>query len=185
MQIFTDEKECNKMNGFAAYSIPAMLALSGILVFFSKKQLFQVFLSGCADGLKTAYGILPSLILLVVAVRMFRESGGMAFVCNALAGVCGMLKIPVEIVPTVLMRAVSGSGATASAKELFETSGPDSLAGRAVSILLGSSDTILYTFSVYFAHTKIIHTRHAMPCAFAVLVFCTVLSCALARLFFA
>lgn len=172
------------MSTLASFAMPGVLALVGIFIFFSKKELFSVFLSGCSDGLKTAKDILPSLILLVVAVRMFSASGGMDILCNALSGVCHVLHIPEDILPVMLMRAVSGSGATAAAKELFETSGPDSFSGRAASVFMGSSDTILYTFSVYFAHTKTQKTRHALPCAFAVMIFCTLLSCALTKLFF-
>ena len=169
------------MTHIAEYALPLFITCAAFLLLFSKKQLFPLFISGCSEGIKTAVGLLPTFVILVVAVRMFCASGALEALCTVLSPICEMLHIPKDLLPVAIMRPVSGSGATAMITELFSVSGPDSAAGKAASVLMGSSDTILYTLSVYFAHTGTKRTGYALPVSFAVMLFCLVLSCFLAE----
>ena len=168
------------MINIASYALPAVITAAGVIFAVSKKDMLPLFLEGCSEGLKTTFGLLPTLILLIVAVKMFSASGALSVLCSAMSPVCRFLGIPEEMLPVALMRPVSGSGATAMVKQLFDTRGPDSFAGRAASVLMGSSDTILYTVSVYFAHTGTKKTGYTLPAAFAVMLFCLAVSCFLA-----
>ena len=171
------------MTDIAAYTLPVIITLSGIMLAFSKKDLFSLFLSGCSDGLKTTAGILPTLIMLVVAVKMLSASGALEATCSVLSPLCVKIGIPEEVLPVVLMRPVSGSGATAMIKELFDNSGPDSAAGRIASVLMGSSDTIIYTLSLYFSHVGAKKTGYALPAAFILMIFCLFVSCFICSIF--
>lgn len=171
------------MTDIASFMLPAVMVCAGLLFMFSKKDLFPLFVSGCSDGLKTTVSLLPTLIMLIVAVKMFSASGALSALCAALSPLCRMLGVPEELLPVAIMRPVSGSGATAMIKELFDTAGPDGIAGRAASVMMGSSDTILYTLSIYFAHTGTKKTGYALPAAFAVMIFCLAVSCFLAGRF--
>lgn len=170
------------MTAIASFFLPSVFLCVAIILFFSKKDLFPLFVSGCKEGAKLSYELLPTLILLIVSARMFSASGGMQALCTILSPFCKMLGIPSELLPVALMRPISGSGATAMITELFSASGPDSEAGTAASVLMGSSDTILYTLSVYFSHIKAKKTGYALPVSFAVMIFCLVFSCFLARI---
>lgn len=172
------------MNLLASFAIPGILLLVSLLIFTSKKELFAEFSAGCSDGMRTTVQILPTLLLLMVAVRMFSASGALAALCHALEPVCRLVGLPSEMLPVVLMRPLSGSGATAMLTQLFSSGSPDSFAGRAASVLMGSSDTILYTVSMYFSHTKTKKTGYALPVSFIVMLFCVALSCAVTRLYF-
>ena len=88
------------------------------------------------------------------------------------------------MLPVIFMRPISGSAATAMINELFAEQGPDSFAGRAASVLMGSSDTIIYTLSMYFGAVGIRRTRHALPAAFLTLIFCTLFSVWITGIFF-
>ena len=171
------------MTDIAAFMLPAVMVAAGLLFAFSKKDLFPLFISGCSDGLKTTASLLPTLIMLIVGVKMFSASGALSALCTVLSPLCRELGIPEELLPVAVMRPISGSGATAMIKELFDTAGPDGVAGRAASVMMGSSDTILYTLSVYFAHTRTKKTGYAMFASFAVMLFCLAVSSFLAGKF--
>ncbi len=170
------------MTNLASFFLPSVFLCVAAILFFSKKDLFPLFLSGCKEGARLTYELLPTLILLIVSVRMFSASGGMQALCAAISPLCKTLGIPTELLPVAIMRPISGSGATAMITELFATSGPDSRAGAAASVLMGSSDTILYTLSVYFSHIKAKKTGYALPVSFAVMIFCLVFSSFIAKL---
>lgn len=168
------------VSSLASYALPSIVAAAGLMLALSKKDLLSQFLSGCTDGIKTTFGLMPTLLLLVVGVKMFSASGALSALCTVLSPLCRFFGMPEEILPVFLMRPISGSGATAMIRELFAGSGPDSTAGRTASILMGSSDTIFYTLSVYFAHTGTKKTGGALLLSFLLLFFCTALSCLLA-----
>ncbi len=166
------------------YSVPAVMTVVGIMLLSTNKEMFSEFLYGAREGLKTCVDILPTLIILITAVKMFSQSGALDAVCNILGKIAGLMGLPEELLPVLIMRPISGSAATATVKELFENSGADSFAGRCASIIMGSSDTIIYTLAMYFGAAEIKKTRHALPAAFITLIFCAVLSVVLAKMFF-
>lgn len=49
----------------------------------------------------------------------------------------------------LILRPMTGSGALAAMQEIFAQCGVDSRAGRIAAVLMGSSETIFYTMSVY------------------------------------
>ena len=165
------------MTTLASFFLPSVFLIFAAILFFSKKDMFPLFVSGCRQGARLTYELLPTLILLIVSARMFSASGGMEALCSALSPVFKALGIPPELLPVAIMRPISGSGATAMITELFASCGPDSKAGFAASVLMGSSDTILYTLSVYFSHINAKRTGYALPVSFAVMIFCLVFSC--------
>ncbi|MBR5528005.1 MAG: spore maturation protein [Clostridia bacterium] len=169
------------MGNIASFALPIVFTLLGLIMAFSKKDTVSMFLGGCREGIKTSFGLLPTLIMLIVAVRMFSASGALDALCNASLPLCKLLGIPQEMLPVAIMRPVSGSGAIATIKQLFDTSGPDSSAGRTASVLMGSSDTILYTLSVYFSHVGAKKTGYAFPASFTVMIFCIAASCVITR----
>ena len=154
------------------------------MILFSKFDLFDEFLKGGRDGFVTSIKILPSLVMLICAVKMFQASGALDLLCNAVGRVTDVFHLPKDLIPVIVMRPISGSAATAMITNLMETSGPDSFAGRAASILMGSSDTIIYTLAMYFSAAGIKKTRHALPASFVILLFCVFVSCFLTKVFF-
>ena len=97
----------------------------------------------------------------------FKESGFLEAAAKALRTPAGWLHIPVPLVPVVLVRLVSSSAATGLILDIFKEYGPDSLIGNMVSIMMGCTETIFYTMSVYFMTAGIRKTRWTLPGALA------------------
>ncbi len=69
---------------------------------------------------------------------------------------------PTEAMPLTLMRLVSSAASRGLLLDIFKTYGPDSFTGRFVSIMMSSTETILYTMSIYFMSIKITKTRYTL-----------------------
>ena len=108
----------------------------------SGRPVFDDFLKGAFEGMKTVAGILPTLIGLMAAVGILRESGFLEAAAKALRTPAGWLHIPVPLVPVVLVRLVSSSAATGLILDIFKEYGPDSLLGTMVYIMMGCTETI-------------------------------------------
>ena len=130
-----------------------------------KVDIFSAFLDGAKGGLKTLFGILPALVGLMAAISMFRASGALQFLTGLLSPLTNLLSIPSEIMPLALLRPVSGSGSLALVNDLFKSVGPDSMAGRIASVIMGSTETTFYTLAVYYSSVNIRHTRHTVTAA--------------------
>lgn len=172
------------MDRIGAYSVPALIAGAALVILISKKALFDEFIKGCRDGFVTTVRLLPSLIVLICAVNMFSASGALDVICKLAGSLFGKLGLPEGILPVIITRPISGSAATAMTNKIFAEYGPDSFTGRCVSVLMGSTDTIIYTLAMYFGAAGVKKTRYALPAAFILFVFCIAASVAVTRLFF-
>lgn len=112
--------------------------------------------------MKTVVQIVPTLVGLMTAVGALRASGFLDWLGQVLTGPAAMLHIPEALVPLTLVRLVSNSAATGLLLDLFRTYGVDSYIGLAASVLMSSSETVLYVLSVYFGSVKITKTRYTL-----------------------
>lgn len=172
------------MEQFASWIIPAIFLAFSIAILISKKDMHTVFLSGAKEGIKTASSLAPHMIILMCAISMLNVSGAVETVGKILSPVLNTIGIPEEMVPLLVVRPVSGSAATAMLEDIFSRYGASSFAGRCASVLAGSTDTIIYTVSVYFSAAGIQKTRYALPCAFITLFFAAILSCLTVKIIF-
>ncbi len=157
-----------------------------IIVFglIKKVAVFDVFLKGAKEGMQILYSIAPTIIGLVFAVDLLRSSGAIDVLCSFIEPAADFLGFPPEIVPMVLLRPVSGSGSTALLTSLFETSGPDSFAGRVASVLAGSSETTFYSIAMYFGCIRVKKIRHTLFAAILADITAAVMSVITVRLYF-
>ncbi len=142
--------------------VPLFLLLVSLYGLFKKQDVYAALLSGAQDGLRTLFSIAPSLIVLLSAVRMLRESGFLALMATFLAPAFRLLGMPPELAPLMLVRPVSGGAALAVGAELIAAHGADSLIGKTAAVMLGSTETTFYTISVYFGAAGIRDTRHTI-----------------------
>lgn len=124
-----------------------------------KCNVYDSFVTGAKDGIKTVVDVMPTLIGLMVGVGVLRASGFLDFVCNNLAGVAEFLHFPGELIPLAVVRLFSSSAATGLALDIFKKFGTDSYIGLVASIMMGCTETVFYTMSVYFMTAKIKKTR--------------------------
>lgn len=125
----------------------------------NKVNVYDTFIEGAKEGLKTVVRIMPTLIGLMVGVGVLRVSGFLDFVSEWLGKVTGFAGIPAPLVPVVLVRMFSSSAATGLVLDIFKTYGPDSKIGQMTSIMMSCTETIFYTMSVYYMAAKVKKTR--------------------------
>lgn len=148
-----------------AAALPVMVALI-LLVGFSKGvPVFDVFLTGAKEGLRTSLNLLPTLIGLIAAVTMLRASGLLEALCTLLQPLAAAVGVSPELLPLALLRPISGSGASAYTLDLFRQFGPDSETGRIASVLSSSTETTFYAIAVYFGSCGYTRLKHTVPAA--------------------
>jgi len=140
---------------FLVLFIPAFAYLKGVKV-------YEEFIVGAEEGFKIAIKLIPYLVAMLVAIGIFRNSGAMNIVVEAISPIIHILGIPGEVLPLAIMRPLSGGGALGLATELINTFGPDSFIGRLASTMQGSSDTTFFVLTVYFGSVGISKYRHAL-----------------------
>lgn len=168
----------------SAAAMPLVVAGVGALLLFGRKDLFDAFVRGATEGLRTAARLLPTLAALMVAIAMLNASGLIAWLGTLLSPLAERIGVPTELLPLLLTRPFSGSASTAAYTALLERVGADSFPALCASVIYASSDTVVYVIAVYFSSVGIKHSRHAFPCALAVMLFCIFFSCFLCRLWF-
>ncbi len=128
---------------------------------------YEAFIEGAKEGFHIAVGIIPYLVAMLVAIGVFRASGGLEAVMEGVRWAVrwfGMDTRFVDGLPTALMKPLSGSGSRAMMIETMKASGADSFAGRLASIIQGSTETTFYVLAVYFGSVGIQRVRHAVTC---------------------
>ena len=153
------------MSALSALLVPLVMTLAAGSVLLRGRELYPALTEGAGEGLRTAWRILPNLVILLPAVAMFRASGAMAALELAASPVLSALGIPPETAPLLLVRPLSGSAALAVGAELISRHGPDSPVGRTAAVMLGSTETTFYTITVYFGAVGVRRTRWTVPAA--------------------
>jgi len=140
------------------------ITFAGILLFaFSRKMpVYDHFVSGAKDGFHTVFMIAPTIVGLMVAVGMLRASGALDLLGSLITPLTSRIGYPTETVPLTLMRLVSSSASTGLLIDIYETYGPDSFTGRFTSIMMSSTETVIYTMSIYFMAVKVTKTRFTL-----------------------
>ncbi|MCI9410274.1 MAG: spore maturation protein [Oscillospiraceae bacterium] len=144
------------------FVIPFFIALIMIIGLIRRVDIFSEFTEGAAENLKAAFDVLPALIALMTAIGMFKASGALEVISEAISPVTGFLGFPEECIPLAIIRPVSGSGALAVFESILNDVSPDSFAGRVASVIIGSTETTFYTIAVYYGITGVKKTRHAI-----------------------
>ncbi len=146
------------------FTIIVLFIVSGML---RKVNVYEAFIEGAKEGFATAVRIIPYLVAILVAVGVFRASGGMDVLIGAVAWcveACGGNSDFVGALPTALMKPLSGSGARGMMIDAMTTYGVDSFAGRLACLFQGATDTTFYIIAVYFGSVGIRKTGHAITC---------------------
>lgn len=153
------------MNFIMFISETAILIFLGIVIIFGlkeKKNLFELFIQGCYDGVKVVWGLFPTLLALLVAVGMLSSSGVVSFFSNLLAPIFKFVHINEELIPLVLLRPISGSTTVAVATDIMRNCGVDSKIGLIASTIMGSTETTIYVIALYTSKIKIKNVKEVL-----------------------
>ena len=124
-----------------------------------KNKVYEDFINGAKDGIKTVVTVLPTLIGLMVGVRVLRSSGLLELMARLIGKITEPVGLPSELVPVIIVRLFSSSAATGLCLDIFKKYGADSASGFMVSIIMSCTETVFYTMSVYFMAAKVSKTR--------------------------
>ena len=152
----------NVIVAVSGYIIPAVMLFIVIHGMIKKVNVYDEFVTGAKDGMKTVVSIAPTLVGLMVAVGVLRASGFLEFLTHILEVPATSIGLPGPIIPIAFIRLVSNSAAVGLVLDLFKNYGPDSQVGLMASILMGSTETVLYCMSVYFGSAGISRTRYTL-----------------------
>ena len=144
-------------------AIPFLIGFFPLYAALCKVPVYEEFIEGAKEGFQVAIRIIPYLVAIIAAVAMFRAAGGIALITEGLRPVLDALHFPTDLLPLVLMRPLSGSGANGIFAELVQAHGPDSLISRMGASIMGSTETTFYVIAVYFGSVAVRRTRHAVP----------------------
>lgn len=128
----------------------------------AKVEVYEDFIKGARDGLRTVVNIMPTLIGLMVAVGVLRASGFLDFIGGLFGQVTERIGFPGELVPLSLIKMFSSSAATGLVLDIFKEHGTDSRIGLITSLMMSCTETIFYTMSVYFMAAKVSKTRYTL-----------------------
>ena len=147
----------------SVWIIPSLIFGMLAVGFVRKVKVYEAFVVGAKEGFSLAIMIIPYLVAILVAVGMFRASGGLEWMVDKLEPMTALIGMPAETLQVALIRPLSGSGAFGVVSELLNTHGPDSLIGKIATTMNGSTDTTFYVLAVYFGSVGVSRIRHAVP----------------------
>lgn len=125
-------------------------------------RVYDTLVEGAKEGFQVALRILPYLVAILVMVGMVRGSGFLDLVVSWISPLTARVQVPAELLPVILLRPLSGSGALGLTAEILKTHGPDSPLGLMASTIQGSTETTFYVLAVYCGAVGIKRTRHAL-----------------------
>lgn len=150
------------MNYITNSLIPIILVIIVFYGMIKGKKVYEWFLEGAKEGLSVCMRIFPSLLAMLVAVRILRDSNVLGYINNFLEPIVGLIGLPAQLVPLVLIKPLSGSGALGIFTDILNTVGPDTRTGLIASVLMGTTETIFYTITIYFGAVGIKKIRHTL-----------------------
>lgn len=157
--------------------IPILIAFIMIYALIKGVDAYTAFVNGAKGALPLMASLMPFIIAMFVAVELFRNSGLSTYLCDFLSPLFRVLGIPTELCELTLIRPFSSNAAYVLLRDIFSTYGVDSYVGKCASVIMGSSDTIFYVSSIYFASTNVKKTLLTIPIALVCNVACAIIAC--------
>lgn len=144
------------------YLIPIIVIIILIYGLYKKVDIFDTFLLGVKEGLKSSINLFPTIFAMIIAINLLTRSGFILDLSNTLKPIFNKISFPVEVLSLAILRPISGSASLSMLSEILSTYGPDSFIGRLASIMQGSTDTTIYIISLYFASIGVKKIRYSL-----------------------
>lgn len=141
---------------------------------YKKLSIYDVFVDGAKESFNIILTLFPTLLGMVLCINLLVGSG----LFDHLFNIIKISFIPVDIIPLMILRPVSGSSTLAILSNILTKFGADSYTGVLASTMMGSTDTTVYCLAVYFGAVGIKNARYALAnglladiCAFIISIF--------------
>ncbi|HEV2146151.1 MAG TPA: spore maturation protein [Longimicrobiaceae bacterium] len=149
--------------GLASYFIlPLILVGFPLYGLYKRVPVYESFVEGAREGFQVAVRIIPYLVAILFAIGMFRASGAMDFLADALGPVLAVIGFPAEVLPMAIVRPLTGSGSAGLVVDMINEYGEDSIFVKMAAVMFGSTETTFYVIAVYFGAVNIKKSRHAV-----------------------
>ncbi len=142
--------------------IPIIFLLIVTYGMIKGKKVYEWFIEGAKEGLDVVKRIFPYILAMIIAVQIFREAKLMDVINYLLGPIVNLIGLPKEIIPLVIIKPLSGSGAIGVFTDIIKNFGPDTKIGLIASVIMGTTETIFYTITVYFGAVKVKNIRHTL-----------------------
>lgn len=142
--------------------IPIIVVIILFYGMIKGRKVYEWFIEGAKEGLFVCMRIFPYLLAMIVAVQIFKSANLLELVNNIVSPLSRAIGLPEEVVPLVLIKPISGSGAVGMFTEIIKTYGADTFIGLVASVIMGTTETIFYTITVYYGAAKIKKIRHTL-----------------------
>lgn len=136
------------------YFIPILFLLIFLFAIIKKVKPYEAFTNGAKSAIPFAVSVFPYLVSIFVLTELFEISGLSNLISSLISPFFSFLGIPKELTKLILIKPFSGNGSLAVLSEIYKTHGVDSYLSRCASVIYGSSETVFYVATVYFAGAK-------------------------------
>lgn len=181
-------------SNLSALILVVIILFTLILSFLKEKKfteanttVYEAFVSGANNGVKTGVTIFPYVLGMLVAISLFRNSGLFEIISHWIAFLFSNMGVSKEItdaLPVALLRPFSSAGSRGFLIDSMNTFGADSMTGRLSSIFQCSAESTFYVIAVYFGSVNIKNTRYALGTMLIVDVICVITAIFVASWFF-
>jgi spore maturation protein SpmA/spore maturation protein SpmB len=153
----------------------------------AETTVFDSFVSGANNGIKTGVTIFPYVLGMLVAISLFRNSGLFEIISNGISFIFSNIGLSKEItdsLPVAMLRPFSSGGSRGFMIDAMKNFGADSFTGRLCCIFQCSAETTFYVIAVYFGSVKIKNTRYTLGTMLLVDLICVITAIFVASWFF-
>jgi spore maturation protein SpmA/spore maturation protein SpmB len=172
----------------------SIIAFTLIFSFVNEKKflakettIFDAFVTGANNGLKTGITIFPYVLGMMVAISFFRNSGLFEIISNGISFVFSNIGVSKDItnsLPVAMLRPFSSGGSRGFMIDAMKTFRPDSFTGRLSCIFQCSAETTFYVIAVYFGSINVKNTRYTLGTMLLVDLICVITAIFVASWFF-
>lgn len=142
--------------------IPFLILIILFCGLYKKVPVYETFVEGAKEGFWIGVKIIPYLVAIMVAIAMLRASGAIEILGDYIGVFLARCNIPIDALPIMIVRSLSGSAALGVFSDVVNTHGPEAYVTKLTAVILGSSETTFYVLAVYFGSVGIRKFRHAL-----------------------
>ena len=178
----------------SAIMLLGIIGLTLIFSLFKEKEfrlknttVFDSFVSGAQNGLKTGVIIFPYVLGMLAAISLFRNSGLFEIISNGITSLFSLMGVASDItssLPVALLRPFSSGGSRGFMIDSMNNFGPDSFTARLSCIFQCSAETTFYVIAVYFGAINVKNTRYTLGTMLLVDLVCVITAIFVASWFF-
>ena len=143
------------ISNISLWLLPALIVLVLTIGILKRVPVYEEFTKGAKEGFGISVRIIPYL------VAMFRASGAIDIIEKCCMGLLIKFHVPSDVLPLMIVRSLSGSGALGIFSDIANHLGPNSYATKLAAVMVGSSETTFYVLAVYFGSVGISKIKYA------------------------